>query len=286
MERNFEVLLKHFVELAERKQDIRLVMVIGSRARENCPADEWSDLDLVFVTSNPTEYISNDDWLSELGEPVLTFIEHTHDGNVERRVLFEGGYDVDFVPIPLEAIEKGLPPEASNVLRRGWKIVVDKDNLRPLIDRVDVTPLAELSRPDQNDFQQTVYDFLYHAVWTAKKLRRGELWTAKHCCDGYMKWLLLKMIEWHATWATSDRRSVDVWHSGRFVETWADSRILKGLATSFAHYDLNEVWMALIQTTTVFRLMSQEVANSTGLRHPDDAFSKVAILLDTYHSES
>ena len=53
MSLSYKVILERFIDFATVRQDIRFVMVIGSRAREDHPADEWSDLDLVFVTSNP-----------------------------------------------------------------------------------------------------------------------------------------------------------------------------------------------------------------------------------------
>src|SRR5207244_90365 len=45
-------------------------------------------------------------------------------------------------------------------------------------------------------------DFWYHAVWNARKLRRGELFVAKNACDGYLKALVLRMLGWRAAAAT------------------------------------------------------------------------------------
>jgi len=64
-----------------------------------------------------------------------------------------------------------------------------------------VLPTSEAqpaSPPAPAEFLNAVNDFWYHAVWTAKKLRRGELWIAMSCLDSYMKRRLLQMIEWHA----------------------------------------------------------------------------------------
>jgi aminoglycoside 6-adenylyltransferase len=283
VELTYNVILERFLEISRLREDIRLVMVIGSRAREDHPADEWSDLDLVFVTSQPSEYISSQDWLTDLGEYILTFLEPTPIGTlVERRVLFEGGFDVDFVPLPLNIFQHGLPPEVTGVFCRGYQVVLDKDGLETLIASSSRSKLSNETPPNQTDYLQTVNDFLFHVVWTAKKLRRGELWTAKQCCDGYLKWLLLKMIEWHAKWTRQNQKCVDVWHSGRFLDQWADERVLEGLSASFAHYDLDVVWQALRQTSNLFSRLATEVAMSVGLRYPDEAFSKVTDLVDSY----
>jgi aminoglycoside 6-adenylyltransferase len=41
----YEHLTERFVKWAETQPDIHAAMVIGSRARTEWPADEWSDLD-------------------------------------------------------------------------------------------------------------------------------------------------------------------------------------------------------------------------------------------------
>ena len=282
---SYNTILERFIDFSKVRQDIRLVMVIGSRAREDHPADEWSDLDLVFVTSNPREYISSQDWLTELGEYILTFLEHTPDGSsMERRVLFEGGFDVDFVPVPLDMIRNGLPPEANSIISRGYKILLDKDGLESMIASSSDSRVLNASPPNQTEYEQTVDDFLYHVVWTAKKLRRGELWAAKQCCDGYLKWRLLKMIEWHAKWATRDVKLFDVWHEGRFLDTWAERRVLEGLSASFAHYDVDDVWQALMQTLALFTLLAREVADGVGLPRPEGVCAKITSLVDSYRA--
>src|SRR5262245_36751765 len=93
----YEQLIDGFVAWAQTQPDIRAAIVLGSRARTDRPADEWSDLDLLVVTSDPGRLLAQADWLEQLGTPRLTFLESTAVGGMtERRVLFEGGLDVDF----------------------------------------------------------------------------------------------------------------------------------------------------------------------------------------------
>ena len=67
---------------------------------------------------------------------------------------------------------------------RGFRWVVDKDGLSRLLDGIPAPPSTEFHA---EDLEAVVRDFWYHAIWTAKKLRRGEVWVAKACCDGYLK---------------------------------------------------------------------------------------------------
>ena len=140
----YEEVLNRFLTWAHSQKDIRAVVVVGSRARTDHPADDYSDLDLVVVTTDSNRYLSQTDWLKPLGTSWLTFLEKQAVGEgLERRVLFEGAIDVDFVPLANEAVRRmaleGWPPEVAAVLRRGFRLVLDKDNLSQLIGGVRST---------------------------------------------------------------------------------------------------------------------------------------------------
>lgn len=234
VEAAYERLIRKFVEWSKDQADIRGLVVLGSRARVDHPADEWSDLDIMVVTNDPDRHLLKIGWLGNVGEVLLTFLEPTSiGGETERRALFKGMLDVDFAIIPKAKIEKLMGRRASqkdkvevaDVVGRGVRVLLDKDGLlAKLGSRVPPSENLAPCVPSEEEFVQVVSDFLYHGVWTAKKLRRSELWTAKSCCDGYMKRLLLRMIEWHfhaVNGGGGMRGSVVVsWRSGRSRGFW------------------------------------------------------------------
>ncbi|MFC4553392.1 aminoglycoside 6-adenylyltransferase, partial [Halorussus sp. GCM10023401] len=115
--------------------------------------------------------------------------------------------------------------------------------------------------PSAEEFRERRADCWYHAVWTAKKLRRGEVWTAKSCLDGYLKReCLLPMLGWH----TRARHGREPWYEGRFLEEWADDRALADLRGTFADYDAEDCWRALFETTDCFEWVADEVADELG----------------------
>jgi aminoglycoside 6-adenylyltransferase len=169
---------------------------------------------------------------------------------------------------------EGWSPEVAAVLRRGFRLVLDKDDLQSLlIGGVLPTRLLSAPLPTQEEFLALCHDFLYHAVWAAKKLRRGELWIAKSCADGYMKQLLLGMIEWHAH---SERGwDHDTWHGGRFLEEWADPGALDGLREAFAYYEEADVRRALLATMDLFRRIGRQTAARLGFAYPEETDERV-----------
>ena len=52
----YERLIERFVQWAQTDDNIRAAIVIGSRARVDHPADEWSDLDILILANDPAPY--------------------------------------------------------------------------------------------------------------------------------------------------------------------------------------------------------------------------------------
>ncbi len=299
-------LLDRFIAWAQTQPDIRAALLVGSQARIDRPADEWSDLDVIVITTRPEYYVAETDWVTNVGVPWLTFIEKTGTGDErERRVLFAGGLDVDFALIPsrkaqqlllLQRLQRRFPPllrllpqgmarqfrqglaDFADLARRGVRVLLDKDGMAAHLALV-TTETVPLRPPTPKEFLEVSNDFWYHAVWTVKKLRRGELWVAKSCGDVYMKHLLLRMIEWHAR--ADNGWDYDTWHGGRFLEQWADPRAMPGLRQAFAHYDENDVGRALLATMDLFRWLATETARQLGYPYPAEAEEQVTELVKT-----
>ncbi len=281
----YDKLIERFTRWAEGEENVRVAIIIGSRAREDHPADEWSDLDVLLFAEDPEPYRGTE-WLTHVGTPWLTFLEPTPDGGgFERRVLFEGGLDVDFIPLPVgklwAMVENDLPPDLADMIHRGVRFLVDKEDVAGRFRELDVRP-PEYTPPSEADFLNLVHDFWYHTVWAAKHLRRGELWWAKGCCDGYLKNLLRRMLAWHAR--ATQGADVDTWMRGRFLEEWADPRAVDALPDVFAHYAEDDVWRALRATMTLFRWVSVETADRLVYPYPTVGAAQASRLVETLRS--
>lgn len=284
--------MDHLIEQITRwgmlRSDIRSLTVVGSRARVDRPADQWSDLDLLLVTTDPQPYLVSGDWLDDIAPVRLTFLEATAVGNlVERRVLFDGAHDVDLTFVPTNLIQQMLhadvPDDVATVFRRGTRVMFDKDTLmQRVLASVSPTSIA-VSPLTQAAFRQVVHDFLYHGMWTAKKLRRGEVWVAKMCCDAYMKTLLLHMLEWHTRVTKGEEQ--DIWHNGRFLEQWANPHVLAALKDAFAYYDAPDIHRALLNTLALFRWLAEETAQKLEYDYPTQTHDYIVRWIEEQFAE-
>ncbi len=260
---------------------VRAVLIVGSQARTIVPADAYSDLDLVIFHEIPDRLIDSTDWVHQFGTVLLTTVEKTAVlDSRERRVLYADGRDVDFSIFPTAALMlvRGSP-EALSVLSRGVEVLVDKDQQLTSLTEPRSGPAGASDHGlGEEEFQSAVADFWYHVLWAAKKLRRGELWTAKQAIDGYLKSLLVQMVGWQAILRRG--RSVDVWHAGRLLERWAEPETLARLPATFAGYGDRDLLRALGETGRLYSDLAREVAEAKGWSYPVAAERAVRALTE------
>ncbi len=262
---------------------IQAVIVVGSRARSDHPADEWSDLDLVVFASDTALYLSDAAWLDTFGQ-VRVAVSHSF-GQRDREwlALYDDGckIDVAFLSIDpattptLQAMFDVFP--YPNVLQRGVRVLLDKTGTS---SELRLPSLAAPRLPTQADFAALINRVWLDAVKAAKFMRRHDLWRAKQVCDGDLKQHLLTMLEWQAA-VQPDR--CDTWYDGRFLSEWGDGQVLAALPATFAAYQAEDLWRALLATLDLFRSQAQEVADRLGYAYPCETDRFVSDYLRTIY---
>ncbi|MDI3270060.1 MAG: aminoglycoside 6-adenylyltransferase [Bacillota bacterium] len=131
--------------------------------------------------------------------------------------------------------------------------------------------------PNEKMLRNEIDDFWYHALWTAKKLRRGELLTAKECLDGYMKGLFFRMVRTLARAAKGP--DYDTWHQVRFFEEWADGETLEALPLLYARYDATDMARALEATMAQYSRVARKACELLGYSYPVESEETIKSLV-------
>jgi aminoglycoside 6-adenylyltransferase len=248
----------------ESEPNIRLALLVGSQARAETPADPFSDIDLVLFARDPDRLLYDEGWIAGFGPHWTSHLEgNALESGLERRVLFEDGQDVDFSVFP-EAFQRALTTDAraGAVLQRGFRPLVNKDSVELVVPRIEQPPVP----PSLSEFSNLVNDYWFHLVWTAKKLRRGELLAALEATNGYLRALLVRTVRWHAL--ARGLRGRDLWHGARFFESWADPRVVRDFSGTVAQYDAPSVARALRANRAMFSWLSEELRRSLSFPRP------------------
>lgn len=296
---------ERFTAWAKPRKDIRAAIVVGSRARTDHPADEWADLDVAFMTTDSAKYHANTGWIEQIA-PVWAI--HRDPIGVTYHVLFDGGRDAGIAVIPARSVRlatlvvpalrrvpgvaRALPfglgrklqsevEGASEYYRRGARLLFDKDDAAARF--LAVFPPAERGYlpPSADVFSGVIDEFWIGATWAAKHLWRGEVWYARSVgYEGTLREAILKMVEWNAQ--ARSKGTIDTWGAGRFIEEWAEDRILSNLKTAFAGYDSLSLQPSLELMTTFFARLSAETAEHLGYPYSSDLPERVTSWISTH----
>ncbi len=265
MDKYFQIKNK-ILESAERDDDIKAIVAIGSSTRSDVKADEYSDLDLIIVTLNTEPWFSGE-YPKKFGNVSISFIENTLGGGRERRSIYDEDKDVDMIVFTPEQFEAAIKEGVAQwVMNRGYTVFYDSMDFTSLLEKY-ITHSVTAPSITEDEFSNMVNDFYFHNIWSYKKLKRGEIWSAKNCVDSYLKRYLLRMLELYRSKIAGE----DVWHDGRFLERWAGEEILAELKECFAHYDKDDIKKALIKTYELFARITKELAEAYGYEYPAGA---------------
>ncbi len=246
------------------QSNVRAALLVGSRARIDPPADQWSDLDFIFFVTEAAIYTANADWLAHFGSIEFAELEHSSRGDAEWIALYTDGRKIDILIAacsPAQPIDL-LPYEI--VVQHGARVVLDRDGqLQAALDRV---PALTFRPPTAEEFAHITQQAWLIALRAAKFAWRGDLWRAKQSCDCELKQSLLTLLEWHAHIVNDS--SVDTWHDGRYLEEWTDREVVKTLSTIFANYDQASIQLAVLTTLDLIHRLAVDIAGHLRFDYP------------------
>ena len=262
------------IDWASTQSAIRAVIVVGSRARSEHPADEWSDLDLVVFATDTAPYFNDAMWLETFGHVRVAVSSSFGKSDREWLALYDDGGKLDAAFLSTDPTATATLQEMLDtfpypvVLQRGTRVLVDKTIDRESQGALRLPKSDEPHWPTRAEFATAINRMLLDAIKTAKFIRRNDLWQAKQMCDGEMKQRLLTMLEWQAL-AQQDQR--DVWYDGRFLNEWAAGEALAALPGTFAAYQAADLQRAFFATLDLFRRLALAVATQLGYAYPAEA---------------
>lgn len=263
MDSRYKDIVDKIIKYGETSELVKAEVLIGSQSRQIDCADEYSDIDVMLFVSDIDFFINSDEWISSLGKYYISFVEKTVSGGMERRVIFENAMDADF--IFLQADDFSRINELSEIVSRSYKMLLDKDNFTDIISHVAQSDKS-FSIPSESEIQNLISEFFFHVIWASKKVMRGELWAAITCVDGYMKKLLLKIIEYHSH--ALHGTDYDTWHNGKFIERWAEPWVVKEFQNIYARYSDKDIMKALLNTMNLFQKIAVETMDKWDYEYP------------------
>lgn len=264
---NYETLEASIAKWAAAEPHVQALVVIGSRARIDHPADSWSDLDLILVVSDPQAYVNDTSWLDTFGKIWLRVLNFTGAGDPEWMVLYAGGFKVDLILASLTGRLADMLSDShyAKATQRGQRILIDKKG-DDMPAAVSMTADPTWVQPAREAFSVLLHHFWLSAYRAGSMINRGELWRARTITDGPLRQQLLQMLEWHAR--ARNGIAHDTWYQGRFLTDWVDERVLAELPKIFAPFNNDATRHAIMASLSLMDSLGRETAEIWGYPYP------------------
>jgi aminoglycoside 6-adenylyltransferase len=267
------------VDWARTLPDLAALVQIGSRVQAGGVVDAWSDWDYQLIVRNPTRY-QNRAWPAQIAPCWSTHLERTPRGVMKLSAIFAGGWEADFVLLPAwqmklvywamahPGLQSVYPPalrqgvaNARLMLRPGYRVILGgpawEQRLAALAGTWPEPAFAE------EDFVGHASAFWRHAVWTAKKILRGEVRAAQRWAHLGMREHTYALLAEEARLAGRAPRP-----EARQAERWLTERQLQQTAMPGGAH-ASDLARSLLAEMELFREVTREVAKQRGFAEPD-----------------
>lgn len=272
----FAAFQEGFLSWAEGEAAIRLILLVGSRARTVNPGDDYSDLDLELF-GDGIDAAAIPAWLRGYA-PLWTMLERQEHHSREWLALYAGGYKVDVSISPLADLETIIDSRRLwSSQQRGYLVLLDRDGYAGRLPQSETEGISAATVRDEAAYLDTVNEFWYGAVYVAKQIKRGKLWKAKWA-DQMQQRTLLTMLEWQAR--ATHPGEIDTWHNGDFMREWVSQAVWERLHGVFARFDAEDCWRALGASTRLFDDLARQVGQAYGYVYPAQMADEVAAYIE------
>lgn len=264
--RSETVMLDLILNVAKNDEDIRAVIMNGSRVNPHAKKDPFQDFDIVYFVRDVEPYRGNKAFIRQFGE--LMILQTPEDmvdpppennGHYAYLMQFLDGNRIDLSFFSVETIEANTKDSLTVVL-------LDKDQaipqLPPPTDR-DYLPQP----PSAKLFEDCCNEFWWVSTYVAKGLWRDELTYAKHILDIYVRDQLMKILTWYVGVRTDFQKSPG--KMGKYLKECLEPELWQQLECTYADANPGHIWDSFFVMTDLFRQTAKSVADHFGFSYPE-----------------
>lgn len=264
--RSEKEMLDLILSVAQNDEDIRVVIMNGSRVNPNTKKDPFQDFDIVYLVRDVEPYKRNNAFIRQFGKLMILQTPEDmvdppaeNDGHYTYLMQFLDGNRIDLSLYSLETIDAHITDSLTVLL-------LDKDHLIPELplpsDR-DYLP----QKPTAKLFDDCCNEFWWVSTYVAKGLWRDELTYAKHMLEVVVREQLMKMLTWYFGAQTDFQKSPG--KMGKYFKQCLDPEIWAKLESTYADSHPENIWESLFVMGDLFRQTAQYVAKHFGFHYPE-----------------
>ncbi|HAL15935.1 MAG TPA: aminoglycoside adenylyltransferase [Anaerolineaceae bacterium] len=264
------------LEFARNQDDIRAVVMNGSRVNPNAKKDPFQDYDIACYVTDVAPFRGDLRTLHFFGELMILQTpedmgdpEPNDDGSYAYLMQFMDGNRIDLSFHSLECISH-IPQDSLSL------VLLDKDKrIAPLPTPSDRSYLPV--KPSAKAFADCCNEFWWVTPYAAKGLWRDELIYAHTVIDTLMRGELIKMLTWYFGVQTGFQKPAGKF--GKYLKAGLDNDLWQQLERTYADANPENTWQALFAMGSLFRRAAQRVAEAFGFTYPEQDDERVCAFI-------
>lgn len=275
--------LRRLVAFAEGDENIRAVLLEGSRANPHARVDQWSDYDVAFVTRSNEPYLRAE-WFAgfalQFGEVAVAqtpddpeLFDDAHDPLEHYAYLMQYAdglrLDLTFETI---AYIRGVTLDSATVA------LLDKDGEFSAVERGERDYRIKL--PDPGAFRGCCNEFWWTAPYVAKAIARGQTIAALELLGKVVRPQFARMLTWLA--GVNGGPATTVGKHGTDVGAHVPVELYGALLASYPRADLTEILSAVHELARAFPSAAQGVADALGYVYDAREGERASAFLASY----
>ncbi len=244
--RSDQAMLDLILNYANQDDNVRTVVMNGSRVNPNIEKDLFQDFDIVYLVRDVEPLRQNADLVSYFGEIMIlqTPEDMVSPSPVKRDqyvylMQFLDGNRIDLSIIHVTSAKERLADSLSVVL-------LDKDGsvptLPPPSDR-DYLP----KKPSAKAFADCCNEFWWVNPYVAKGLWRDELTYATHIMNAILRKEMMQMLTWYFGVGADFQNSLGT--HGKYIKHGIDPELWVLVEQTYADAHTDHIWDALFVST-------------------------------------
>jgi aminoglycoside 6-adenylyltransferase len=258
---------------AEKDENIRAVVLNGSRANPTIKKDIFQDYDIVYYVQNMTPLIRNQELMDYFGESMI--LQLPDDMGIKKYSVgdryaylmqFNDGNRIDLSISPLDQLERSISEDSMTV------VLLDKDGR--IENQAEPSDLSyRPQKPTEKMFADCCNEFWWLNPYIAKGLWRKELIYSKYVLDSLLRNELMKMLDWYFGTKTGFNRSMG--KQGKFLNEVLLPTDWQRLEATYQDADFDHIWQSLFIMGDLFRKIAKGVADYFNFPYPEEDDQKV-----------
>jgi len=257
--------LKQILDFARNDDNMRAVVMNGSRVNPNIQQDIFCDYDIIFFVQKLDPYISDKSWIRTFGELIILQFNR-HEEQPEKQYVylmqFADGVRIDLSFADLDMIQPALEDSLTVVL-------LNKDDCIPPLPPADESSYIT-QKPTQDEYDLIVNEFWWVSTYVAKALWRNELVTAKYLFEVIVRDCLNKMVTWYI--AMQHGWKINAGKMGKKFGRLLPEDLWQELLTTYPGINEEDIWNSLAKMGKLMPKISIPVAEDLGYayHHEED----------------